>query len=166
MRSQNASRREDLIENGVQHEVVRSRELSVSEQTQDDALDTDLDHDLVVWLREHHETYLDSDKSGHVPLKEVRLQEALESAYERSEELLHSAIASPLTDSGVYVGTVVWQGQEVLLQRISPTNTIIHSKVLLSEIPRTGEFVRIAYRDGSASVRELAPPTTSRELGR
>ena len=161
---QNTSLRAGM-ENGIRQEVASIRESS-SEQALDSALDATLKHDLLVWPRQLLETHLKRRQGGHIPLHEARLQDALESAYETSERLLHSAIEPPLIGSGVCVGTIIWEGHEVLLQRISPPHAIVHSKALLNEIPHTGEFVGITYRDGSASVREVAPRTTSRDVGR
>jgi hypothetical protein len=69
------------------------------------------------------ETSVTRDESAGVPLKESRLQEILDSTSERTSELLGSAIQLPLTDSGVYVGTIIWHRKE-LLPRISPANRI------------------------------------------
>lgn len=164
MRLQNTSLGAD-IENGMRQEVASIRDSS-SEQALDAALSAKLEHDLLVWPRQLLEIHLENHQGGHIPLNEARVQEALESACERSEELLHSAIARPLIDSGVYVGGIIWEGQDVLLQRVSPTHAIAHSKALLSKIPHTREFVEITYRDGSTSVREVAQRTTSRDVGR
>lgn len=164
MPPQNTTQRED-IENRMQHGGAPVRE-SNSEQALDSAFDANLEHDLLVWPRQLLEMYLKRHQGGHIPLNDAQLPEALELAYETSEELLHSAIEPALTDSGAYLGTIIWEGQEVLLQHISPNHAIVHSKALLKEIPHTGEFVGITYRDGSASVSEVAPRTTSRDVGR
>jgi hypothetical protein len=166
MPNQDASLRQDLIDNAVQHELAPVKETVASEEALDSLLNTEVEHDLLVWPREHLETYLDSDSTGRVPLNEARLQGVLESAFERSEELLRAAIQPPLTDSGVYVGTVIWEGQELLLQRISPNQAIVHAKGLLSEIPHIGQSVRIAYSNGLGTVNEIALQRPSRELGR
>jgi hypothetical protein len=166
MPSQDASARGDLIETAVQHEMTPLQEqLSASEGALDSGLCGQLEHDLLVWPREHLEPYLSSDSTGRVPLNEAHLQGMLESAFERSEELLRSAIQPALTDSGVYVGTVIWKGQELLLQRVSASNAIVHSTGLLNETPQIGELVRIAYSNGIGPVDEVALQRPSRELG-
>ena len=166
MPGQDACLRQDLIENAVQHELAPVKETAASEEALDSLLNAEVEHNPLVWPREHLETYLDSDSTGRVPLNEARLQGVLESAFERSEELLRSAIQPPMTDSGVYVGPVIWEGQELLLQRISPTNAIVHAKALLSGIPHIGQSVRIAYRNGLGTVNEIALQRPSRELAR
>jgi hypothetical protein len=164
MRPQSTSLRAGM-EGGMRQEAASIRESS-SEQAFDSALDAKLKHDLLVWPRQLLEAYLKRHPGGHIPLNEARLRDALESAYETSEQLLHSAIEPPLIDSGVYVGTITWEGHEVLLQRISPPHAIVHSKALLHEIPHSGEFVGITDLDGSGSVRESRRRTTSRDVGR
>jgi len=166
MPNQDASLRQDLIENAVQHELTPVKGTVASEEALASLLNTKAQHDLLVWPREHLETYLDSDSTGRVPLNEAHLQGVLESALDRSEELLRAAIQPPLTDCGAYVGMVIWEGQELLLQRISPTNAIVHAKALLSEIPHIGQSVRIAYSNGVGTVNETALQRPSRELAR
>ena len=61
---------------------------------------------------------------------------------------------------------VIWEGQELLLQRISPNNAIVHAKALLSHIPHIGQSVRIAYSNGLGTVNEIALQRPSRELAR
>ncbi len=167
MSIQDASAREDLIESAVQRELTPLKaQPAASEVALDSALDAQLEHDLLVWPREHLETYLDSDRTGRVPLNDAHLQGVLESAFERSEELLRSAIQPDLTDSGVYLGTVIWKGQDLLLQRISASSAVVHSTGMLNESPKIGELVRIAYSNGIGTVDEVALQRSSRELGR
>ena len=73
MPSQDASLRQDLIENAVQHELAPVKETVASEETFNSLVNTEVEHDLLVWPREHLETYLDSDSTGRVPLNEARL---------------------------------------------------------------------------------------------
>lgn len=166
MPNRDASLREDLIANAVEHEMSSLKLMVAPGGTPNSSLNAEVEHDLLVWPREHLEPYLDSDSTGRVPLNEAQLQGALESAFERGEELVRSTIEPPLTDSGVYVGTVIWKGQELLLQRISPTSSIMHSNGLLNEIPQNGAMVRIAYSNGVGTVNEVALQRSSRELGR
>ena len=166
MPQQDARLRQDLIENAVQHEPAAVKETVASAKALDSLLNAEVEHDLLVWPPERLETCFDSDSTGRVPLNEARLQGVLEYSFERSEELLRAAIQPPLTDSGVYVGTVIWEGQELLLQRISATQAIVHAKALLSEIPHTGQSVRIAYSNGLGAVNAVALRRPSRELAR
>lgn len=166
MPSEDASLREDLIENAAQHEMSTIKGTEPTEGALDSLLNAREEHDLLVWPREHLEPYLDSDSRGRIPLNEAHLQGELESAFERSEELLRAAIQPALTDSGVYVGTVIWKGQELLLQRISPSNAVVHSTGLLNQTPQIGELVRIAYSNGIGTVDEVALQRSVRELGR
>jgi len=166
MPSEDASLREDLIENAVEHEISSIPETAPPKGALDSLLNAEEEHDLLVWPRKHLEPYVDSDSTGRVSLNEAHLQGVLESAFERSEELLRSAIQPPMTDSGVYVGTVIWKGQELLLQRISPTCAIMHSNCLLNEPPQIGTMVTIAYSNGVGTVSEVALQRSSRELGR
>ena len=166
MTLQDASTREDIIENAAEREVAIARKAATPGQSTGASLDPHLEHDLLVWPREHLEAYLDSDSTGRVPLTEAHLQGVLESAFERSEELLRAAIQPALTDSGVYVGTVIWKGQDLLLQRISASSAVVHSTGLLNATLRIGELVRIAYSNGIGTVDEVALQRPSRELGR
>jgi hypothetical protein len=166
MNLQDASTREDIIEDAAEREVASADKAAIPRQSTGTSLDPQLEHDLLVWPREHLESYLDSDSTGRVALNEAHLQGVLESAFERSEELLRSAIQPALTDSGIYVGTVIWKGQELLLQRISVSNAILHCTGQLNETPQIGELVRIAYSNGIGTVDEVALQRPSRELGR
>ena len=166
MYEQDASLREDLIENAVDHDQLSLKDTASSGKPRDCFLSDVMEHDPLMWPRKHLEAYLDSDINGRVPLNEAHLQGVLESAFERSEELLRSAIQPALNDSGVYVGTVIWKGQDLLLQRISATSAIVHSTGVLNETPKTGELVRIAYTNGIGTVGEVALQRPVRELGR
>ena len=166
MTLQDASTREDIIENATEREVAIARKTATPGQSTGASLDPQLEHDLLVWPREHLEAYLNSDSTGRVSVNEAHLQGVLESAFERSEELLRAAIQPALTDSGVYVGTVIWKGQDLLLQRISASSAVVHSTGLLNETPQIGELVRIAYSNGIGTVDEAALQRSVRELGR
>src|SRR5438067_13590704 len=91
MATEDCSLREDLIKNAVQHEVVPIEETVPTEQSLDPSFAAELEHDLTIWPREYLETYLDSDNQGRIPLNEARLQDLLEAAFDRNEQLIHSS---------------------------------------------------------------------------
>src|SRR5205814_8824862 len=91
MATKDASLRQDLIENAVQHEVVPIDETVPTEQSLDASFAAELEHDLKIWPREYLETYLDSDDQGRIPLNEATLQDLLEAAFDRNEQLIHSS---------------------------------------------------------------------------
>src|SRR6184192_3361777 len=86
-----ASLRQDLIENGVERELMPVEEAVAIEQEVDTAFGTKLEHDLTIWPREYLETYLDSDDQGRIPLNDATLQDLLEAAFDRNEQLVHSS---------------------------------------------------------------------------
>src|SRR5436190_14091029 len=91
MATEDASLRQDLIENAVQHEVVPIEETVPTEPSLDASFAAELEHDLTIWPREYLETYLDSDDQGRIPLNEATLQDLLEAAFDRNEQLIHSS---------------------------------------------------------------------------
>src|SRR2546427_4400613 len=91
MATEDASLRQDLIENAVQHEVVPIDETVPTEQSLDASFAAELEHDLTIWPREYLEPYLDSDDQGRIPLSEATLQDLLETAFDRNEQLIHSS---------------------------------------------------------------------------
>jgi hypothetical protein len=87
MERQNAALRQDLIQNAVSHQM---EELEADPKSQPDLnalFNSDLDHDLITWPRQYLEAYLDSDATGRVPLTPEQLQDVLEAAFERDEDL-------------------------------------------------------------------------------
>ena len=84
----------------------------------------------------------------------------------RSQELIRARIEPAMTDSGAYAGTVIWEGTEVLLQRISPKRAIVHTKGMLGEVPRVGQKVRIVYNNGLATISQIALERQSRGFER
>jgi hypothetical protein len=166
MATNDASTRLDVISNAVQREIRSVRGVPSSTNTPESGLDEKLEHDPLVWTREHLEPYLDSDRNGRVPANDAALQSALDSAFARSQELLRSTIEPALADSGVYAGIVIWEGNELLLQRISRTSAIVHQKCMLTELPHVGQKVQIAYKNGIAILHELARQRQSRGLER
>ena len=233
MSTQDAGTRQDLIANGVSREVLSISDDVDAPQNLGSAFESEVEHDLLVWPREYLETYLDRDKNGSIPLNEVQLQDLLEAAFDRAEELARNAVTSlkkttsgptidarsapdvntvkiatenaaeqkadkdraslttsisqlsdsmraaaghsdlvqqhrqvALTDSGVYSGKIVSETPELLIQRISTATEVAHPKSLLSEIPQIGQFVRIAYQNNAASIRELQPRRLEREMER
>jgi hypothetical protein len=99
MATEDASLRQDLIENAVQHEVVPIGETVPTEQALDASFATELEHDLTIWPREHLETYLNSDDQGRIPLNEATLQDLLEAAFDRSEQLIRSSRHAPISQT-------------------------------------------------------------------
>jgi hypothetical protein len=91
MTTEDASLRQDLIENAVQHEIVPIDETVPTEQSLDASFSAELEHDLTIWPREYLETHLDSDDQGRIPLNEATLQDLLEAAFDRNEQLIHSS---------------------------------------------------------------------------
>src|SRR5436309_14656132 len=100
MATEDASLRHDLIENAVQHEVVPVDEAVPTEQSLDAAFASELEHDLTIWPREYLETYLDSDDQGRIPLNEATLQDLLEAAFDRNEQLIHSSRHDLISETG------------------------------------------------------------------
>lgn len=95
MSFKDAEIRQDLIENGVQHELASIQDDSRNAHDFGPAVESELEHDLLVWPREYLEPYLDSDSSGRVPLNEVQLQDLLEAAFERDAELALNSGTEP-----------------------------------------------------------------------
>src|SRR5436853_7700807 len=91
MATEDASLRQDLIENAVQHEIVPIDETVPTEQSLDVSFAAELEHDLTVWPHEYLETYLNSDDQGRITLNEVNLQGLLEDPFDRNEHLIHSS---------------------------------------------------------------------------
>jgi hypothetical protein len=94
MSTQDAGTRQDLIANGVERELRSIAENVDAPQDLGSAFESEVEHDLLVWPREYLETYLDRDKDGDIPLNEVQLQDLLEAAFDRDEELARNAISS------------------------------------------------------------------------
>jgi hypothetical protein len=217
MATEDASLRQDLIENAVQHEVVPIEEAIPTEQSLDASFAAELEHDLTTWPREYLESYLDSNDQGRIPLNEATLQDLLEAAFDRNEQLIHSSRHSlisetaanfeeqdhageqfpyrgkapersesfqaakaqahsvlgpsaetryPLIQNGVYVGNIISETAEYLVQRISGTTAILHPKSMFSDLPEVGHVVRIAYYNENVAVREMAARQISKELAR
>jgi hypothetical protein len=217
MASEDASLRQDLIENAVQHEVVPIDETVPTEQSLAASFAAELEHDLTIWPHEYLETYLDSDDQGRVPLNEATLQDLLEAAFDRNEQLIHSSrhrliseaatsfeeqghsgqqlphpgkppersesfqaakaqthsllgpsaeTRYPLVENGVYVGNIISETAEYLVQRISGTTAILHPKSMFSDLPLVGHVVRIAYYNENVAVREMAARQISKDLAR
>jgi hypothetical protein len=217
MATEDASLRQDLIENAVQHELVPIDETAPPEQSLDASLAAELEHDLAIWPREYLESYLDSDEQGRIPLNEATLQDLLEAAFDRNEQLIHSSRHSlisetganfeeqdhsgeqfprrgkppersesfqaaqaeahsllgpsaetryPLIENGVYVGKIISETAEYLVQRISGTTAILHPKSMFSDLPQVGHLVRIAYHNENVAVLEMAARHISKELAR
>ena len=100
MSTQDAGNRQDLIANGVERELLSIKENLDAPQDLGSAFESEVEHDLLVWPREYLETYLDRDKNGSIPLNEVQLQDLLEAAFDRDEELARNAVTSLKTTTG------------------------------------------------------------------
>ncbi len=94
MSTQDAATRQDLIENGVERELLPIQKNISSPQDLGSALQSQVEHDLIVWPREYLETYLDTGRDGTVPLNQAQLQDILEAAFDRDEELARNALSS------------------------------------------------------------------------
>ena len=92
--------------------------------------------------------------------------------FQAAQALAHSLLGPsaetryPLIENGVYVGNIISETAEYLVQRISGTTAILHSKSMFSDLPQVGHFVRIAYYNESVAVREMAARQISKELAR
>lgn len=94
MSFKDAGIRQDLIENGVQHELASIQDSGNARDFRP-AVESELEHDLLVWPREYLEPYLDRDSGGRVSLNEVQLQDLLEAAFERDAELARNSRTEP-----------------------------------------------------------------------
>lgn len=216
MTTEDASFRQDLIENATQHEVVQIEETVATQQALDAAFDTELEDDLAIWPREHLESYLDSDDKGRIPVNEAALQDVLEAALDRNRQLargfqhsigqpgvraitgrtdtIQSGLESetsgpsesfraaqaqaklllgsstetrlPLTRDGVYIGTIISDTSNYLLQRISGMTAIAHPKSFFDQLPETGKLVKIAYHEEKAILKEVLVRQPSKGLER
>jgi hypothetical protein len=191
--TQDAGTRQDLIENGVERELQSIRGHLGAAQDLGAAAESGLEHDLVVWPREYLESYLDSAVDGTIPLNQAHLQDLLEAAFDRDEELIRNDASNlqearrrtpqpdsdsnnlfpkrsrphaALTDSGVYTGKIISETPELIIQQVSATTEIPHPKFLLAQIPQVCQLVRIAYHDNVASVREIDERNVEKELSR
>ena len=94
MSTQDAGSRQDLIANGAERELLSIEENLSPPQDVGSAFQSEVEHDLLVWPREYLETYLDRGDDGRIPLNEVQLQDLLEAAFDRDEQLARNVIAS------------------------------------------------------------------------
>lgn len=92
MSTQDAGTRQDLIANGVERELLSITENANARQNLGSSFAAEVEHDLLVWPREYLETYLDRGNDGTIPLNEVQLQDLLEAAFDRGEELARNAV--------------------------------------------------------------------------
>src|ERR1700688_3745765 len=83
MNTNNAANRQDLIENSVDHQVSTLTSSAASPGQLEPLLNSELDHDLIEWPRQHLETYLESDSTGSAPHNPEQLQDVLEAAFDR-----------------------------------------------------------------------------------
>ena len=72
----------------------------------------------------------------------------------------------PLTDSGVYRGTVLAETARDIIQQITPHSVVIHQKDDLDTFPQVGEHVRISYTGGVGHVKRVRERTHAKELAR
>lgn len=92
MSAQDAGTRQDLIANGVERELQSITENLSAPEDLGSAFESEVEHDLLVWPREFLETYLDRDKDGSIPFNKIQLQDLLEAAFNRDEELARNVI--------------------------------------------------------------------------
>jgi hypothetical protein len=83
----NASYRQDLVQNAVNHQMKELEENTTSPATLGKLLSSELNRDPITWPRQYLEAYLDSDESGRVPLSSEWPQDVLEAAFDRDEAL-------------------------------------------------------------------------------
>jgi hypothetical protein len=87
MDAPDAALRQDLIQNAVNHQVEKLEEVAQSPARLATLFSSELNHDFLTWPRQYLEAYLDSDSSGRIPLSAEQLQDVLEAAFERDEDL-------------------------------------------------------------------------------
>jgi hypothetical protein len=87
METPNATLRQDLIQNAVSHQAERLEESAHTPSRLETLFNSELNHDLLTWPRECLEAYIDSYCSGRIPLSAEQLQDVLEAAFARDEDL-------------------------------------------------------------------------------
>jgi hypothetical protein len=92
METPNATLRQDLIQNAVNHQVEKLEESAHSPARLETLFNSELNHDLLTWPREYLEGYIDSDCSGRIPLSAEQLQDVLEAAFARDEDLAMASL--------------------------------------------------------------------------
>ena len=108
-------------------------------------------------LASHKEQLLDKALSGYQLPPEAGNYAEFQLAERKAKELLsRDAVTALPNDSGVYFGTMIWEGADYVVQRLSQTRAIAHAKSRLSKIPPVGEIVRIEYSDGRGEVRGIS----------
>jgi hypothetical protein len=158
MSSKDAGIRQDLIENGVEHELVSIQEDLGDPEDLESAVESEFEHNLLVWPREYLEPYLDSDSRGRVPLNEVQLQDMLEAAFERDVELsLNSrtepSVARKQSDRREWIGSDTDSPQRP--ERNAGTAT---DKGLQHSVNEDHASLTKAISDFTASIRLAAIP--------
>jgi len=120
MNNNNAAVRQDVIENAMDHQISALVNSTASPGHLETLLNSDLDHDLIVWPRQYLETFIDSDATGRVPLDAEQLQDVLEAAFDRDatvardclEELNGERGPKTLGDSSLQIATAHTEGNE------------------------------------------------------
>jgi hypothetical protein len=67
-------------------------------------------------------------------------------------------ISLPSTEGSIYVGEVIAEDADHLLQSITSKKVIAHAKNRLDRMPKVAEKVKIAYNAGIATVTVVSPP--------
>jgi CheY-like chemotaxis protein len=62
----------------------------------------------------------------------------------------------PAVGGGTYIGKMIWEGPDHVVQRVSATRAVAHPKKLLKETPAIGEVVRIEYVGGTATIKRIS----------
>ena len=120
MNAKNATTRQDVIANSVDHQISMFADSAASPAQMEVLLASELDHDLIVCPRQYLETFLDSDPTGRVPLDAEQLQDVLEAAFDRDatlareylEELNSERGPKPLGDSTLQIVRVHTERKE------------------------------------------------------
>jgi len=96
------------------------------------------------------------------------LSESLKAAQAQAIMLLGPSTETrlPLTKEAVYIGLIISDTPDYLLQRISGVTAIAHPKSLFDGLPEIGKVVRIAYHEGKAFPKEISVRQPSRGIER
>ena len=107
-------------------------------------------------LAAYKEEVLDRARAGHELAPGATNYSEFQTALEHVWELLSpDAVTSPPPEAGVYFGKVIWEGTDLLVQRLTPVRAVAHLKTRLNKIPSVGELVRIEYTSGAGKVKDF-----------
>jgi CheY-like chemotaxis protein len=74
------------------------------------------------------------------------------------DQVTDGTISLPSTEGSIYVGEVIAEDADHLLQSITSKKVIAHAKNRLDRMPKVAEKVKIAYNAGIATVTVVSPP--------